>query len=179
MLDKLSRPSLFKDKCLIGGKWVEASSGKRFQVTGLCDNLIIKYNSDHFTDPGTGKDWASAPDSEVIDVNCAVHAAHEAFAIYSRFSPRIRSQLLLKWSTLIKENKEDLAKIITYETGKPLAESLFELDYAINSSYWFAGEADRIQGTVFDSSTPGKKVLTIKQPIGVVVALVPWNFPVS
>jgi acyl-CoA reductase-like NAD-dependent aldehyde dehydrogenase len=86
---------------------------------------------------------------------------------------------LLNWHLLLKEHKSDIAKIITYETGKPLNESAGELDYAISSTWWFAGEADRIQGTFFDSSMPGKKVLTIKQPIGVVAALVPWNFPVA
>lgn len=108
-----------------------------------------------------------------------MQAAHKTFVTYSRSSPRARSQSLLKWSALIQEHKDDLAKIITYETGKPTSESLFELDYAISSVAWFAGEAERIQGTVFDSATPGKKVLTIKQPIGVVAALVPWNFPIA
>jgi acyl-CoA reductase-like NAD-dependent aldehyde dehydrogenase len=106
-------------------------------------------------------------------------AAQEAFRIYSKISPRRRSQCLLNWSKLIEENKDDLATIITYETGKPIAESLAEIDYAIASSYWFAGEADRIQGTCFNSSVSGKKVITVKQPIGVVAALVPWNFPIA
>ncbi|ETS84227.1 hypothetical protein PFICI_02252 [Pestalotiopsis fici W106-1] len=163
MMFKLSRPSLFKDLSLVNGQWVEAASGKQFNVI----------------DPGTGKKWASAPDNDASDVDSAAQAAQKAFLKYSKLSPRVRSQLLLKWSMLIKENTDDLAKIITYETGKPMAESLAEVDYAISSSYWFAGEADRIQGTVFDSSAPGKKVLTIKQPIGVVGALVPWNFPIA
>lgn len=139
----------------------------------------VGYTFNHFTDPGTGENWASAPDNEAADVENTVQAAHRAFLNYSRISPRVRSQYLMNWSTLIKENKQDLAKIITYETGKPLAESLGELDYAIESSYWFAGEATRIQGSVFDAAIPGKKVLTIKQPIGVVAALVPWNFPIA
>ena len=112
-------------------------------------------------------------------MNAAVEAAQRAFVTYSKISPRVRSRYLHKWAALIQENKNDLAKIITYENGKPLAESLAELDYAYNAAWWFAGEADRIQGTVFDSSTPSKKVMTIKQPIGVVAALVPWNFPVA
>jgi succinate-semialdehyde dehydrogenase/glutarate-semialdehyde dehydrogenase len=130
-------------------------------------------------DPGTGNNWASVPDNHANDVDAAVLAAHKAFLSYSKVSPRLRSQYLHKWGTLIQEHRDDLANIITYETGKPIAESLGELDYAQNSAWWFAGEADRIQGTIFDSSTPGKKVMTIKQPIGVVAALVPWNFPVA
>lgn len=112
-------------------------------------------------------------------MHAAVDAAQTAFRTYSKISPRVRSQLLLRWSNLIQEHKQDLATLITYETGKPIVESLGELDYAISSSYWFAGEADRIQGTCFNSSIPGKKVLTMKQPIGVVAALVPWNFPIA
>lgn len=85
----------------------------------------------------------------------------------------------MKWSMLIEEHKNDLATIITHETGKTISDSLFELNYSINSARWFAGEAERIQGTAFDSSVPGRKILTIKKPIGVVVALVPWNLPVA
>ncbi|KAH7006979.1 aldehyde dehydrogenase domain-containing protein [Ilyonectria destructans] len=160
---QLRRPSLFKDQSWVGGNWVEAGSGKRFDVT----------------DPGTGGNWASAPDNDANDVEATVQAAHKAFLFYRKISPRVRSRCLLNWGTLIQENKDDLAKIVTYETGKPIAESLAELDYALNSTWWFAGEADRIQGTLFDSSTPGKKVMTLKQPIGVVTALVPWNFPIA
>lgn len=109
----------------------------------------------------------------------AVEAAHKAFRLYGRTTPRARSQWLLKWGTLIEKHKNDLATIVTFETGKPLPESLAEVDYALSSTHWFAGEADRIQGTAFDAAIPGKKVLTIKQPIGVVAALVPWNFPIS
>ena len=108
-----------------------------------------------------------------------MQAAQEAFLEYRKVTPRARSQWLMKWAQLIEEHKQDLAIIITFETGKPIAESLAEIDYALSSTYWFAGEADRIQGTVFDAALPGKKVLTIKQPIGVVAALVPWNFPIS
>ncbi|KKY23034.1 putative succinate-semialdehyde dehydrogenase [Phaeomoniella chlamydospora] len=131
------------------------------------------------SDPGTGEIWASAPDSDAKDVAAAVQSANEAFITYRKISPRVHAQCLLKWSTLIREHKDDLAKIITYETGKPLADSKFEIDYAVNSAWWFSGEAERIQGTLYDSAVPGKKVLTIKQPIGVVAALVPWNLPVA
>jgi succinate-semialdehyde dehydrogenase/glutarate-semialdehyde dehydrogenase len=85
----------------------------------------------------------------------------------------------MKWNTLIRENKEDLAKIITYETGKPLAESRGEIDYATGFTWWFAGEAERISGTVSAPAMAGRRVFTVKQPIGVAVALVPWNFPVA
>ena len=85
----------------------------------------------------------------------------------------------MKWDTLIRENKEDLAKIVTYETGKPFAEARGEIDYATGFTWWFAGEAERIQGTVSTPALGNRRVLTIKQPIGVAAALVPWNFPVA
>lgn len=91
----------------------------------------------------------------------------------------VRSQRLQKWAALIQDHKPDLATIITYETGKPIADAMFELDYSVNAISWFAGEAMRIQGTAFDSVVPGKKALTIKQPIGVAVGLIPWNLPVA
>jgi succinate-semialdehyde dehydrogenase/glutarate-semialdehyde dehydrogenase len=94
-------------------------------------------------------------------------------------NPRTRAQWLLKWDSLIRENKEDLAHIITYETGKPLAESRGELEYALGFTWWFSGEAERIQGGIHTPSAPGRRIFTIKQPIGVAVALVPWNFPVA
>jgi succinate-semialdehyde dehydrogenase/glutarate-semialdehyde dehydrogenase len=87
--------------------------------------------------------------------------------------------LLLKWDGLIRENLEDIAKIITYETGKPLAEARGELEYALGFTWWFAGEAERVTGTIQVPSVSGRRILTVKQPVGVSVGLVPWNFPVA
>ncbi|KAF5982081.1 succinate-semialdehyde dehydrogenase [Fusarium coicis] len=84
-----------------------------------------------------------------------------------------------EWHRLIGKSKEDLAKLVTYETGKPLAEARGEIDCSPGFAWWFAGEAERIQGTIGASSDAGRRVLTIKQPIGVAVALVPWNFPIA
>ena len=85
----------------------------------------------------------------------------------------------MKWDNLIRENKEDLAKIVTHETGKPLAEARAEIDYASGFTWWFAGEAERIAGTVSRAVAPGRRLVTVKQPIGVAAALVPWNFPIA
>jgi acyl-CoA reductase-like NAD-dependent aldehyde dehydrogenase len=112
-------------------------------------------------------------------VDHAVLSAHSAFQHYKKVTPRTRAQWLLKWDALIRENKEDLAHIVTYETGKPLAEARAELDYALGFTWWFAGEAERIVGTVQQPSAAGRRVFTVKQPIGVAAALVPWNFPVA
>ncbi|TVY89514.1 Succinate-semialdehyde dehydrogenase [NADP(+)] [Lachnellula willkommii] len=160
---ELKNASLFKDQSLVNGKFVEAKSGKRFDVV----------------DPGSGKIWASAPDNSAEDVDVAVNAAHAAFQTYKKTSPRTRAQWLLKWDALIRENRDDIANILTYETGKPLAESQGELDYALGFTWWFAGEAERVTGTIQTSAIPGRRVFTVKQPIGVAAALVPWNFPIA
>ncbi|PMD48404.1 aldehyde dehydrogenase [Hyaloscypha variabilis F] len=160
---EVKNPSLFKDKSLVGGQWVEAKSGKRFDVI----------------DPGSDKVWASAPDNSAEDVDATVNAAYEAFQTYRKVNPRTRAQWLLKWDALIRENRDDIAHIVTYETGKPLAESQGELDYALGFTWWFAGEAERITGTIQTPSAPGRRVFTVKQPIGVAAALVPWNFPIA
>jgi succinate-semialdehyde dehydrogenase / glutarate-semialdehyde dehydrogenase len=112
-------------------------------------------------------------------VDAAVNAAHKAFQTYKKVNPRTRAQWLLKWDALIRENRDDIAHIVTYETGKPLAESQGELDYALGFTWWFAGEAERITGTIQTPSAPGRRVFTVKQPIGVAAALVPWNFPIA
>jgi succinate-semialdehyde dehydrogenase/glutarate-semialdehyde dehydrogenase len=112
-------------------------------------------------------------------VPAAVEAAHAAFLSYRNLNPRKRAQLLLAWHKLIEDNAEDLAQILTHETGKPLAEAKGEIDYSLGFTWWFAGEAERIRGTVAQPSQDDRRVFTVKQPIGVAVALVPWNFPIA
>lgn len=170
---------MFKDKSLVNGNWVEAASGKRFDVVGSYINTPNQTTHSRFSDPGSGKVWASAPDNDANDVDAAVKAAHTAFESYKKVNPRTRAQWLLKWDSLIRENRDDLANIVTYETGKPLFESQGELDYSLGFTWWFAGEAERITGTVNTPAAPGRRVFTVKQPIGVAAALVPWNFPIA
>lgn len=160
---KLNRPDLLETKAYIGGQFVSAQSGSTFDVV----------------DPGTDKPWAQVSDNAVDDVSAAVQSAHDAFLKFRTISPRIRAQWLYKWDALIKEHKQDIATILVYETGKPFVEAIGELDYSLSFTWWFAGEAERIQGTVFTPSLPGRRVLTIKQPLGVAAALVPWNFPIA
>jgi succinate-semialdehyde dehydrogenase/glutarate-semialdehyde dehydrogenase len=87
--------------------------------------------------------------------------------------------MLFRWDALIKENREDIATILVYETGKPRSEAYGEIDYSTGFTWWFAGEAERIQGSVFTPALPNRRIFTIKQPLGVAVALVPWNFPIA
>lgn len=159
----LKDPSILKDQSFVNGNWVEAKSGKRFNVI----------------DPGTDKTWASAPDNAAEDVDAAVDAAHTAFQTYRKVNPRKRAQLLMAWHGLIDQHKDDLATILTWETGKPLAEAQGEIAYAQSFPWWFAGEAERIQGSVSIAAAPNRRVMVVKQPLGVAVALVPWNFPVA
>ncbi|KAL2426102.1 Glutarate-semialdehyde dehydrogenase [Exophiala dermatitidis] len=159
----LNDPSLFHTESYVHGEWVGAKSGKRFEVV----------------DPGTDKAWASCPDNGAEDVDAAIQSSQRAFKEYSILNPRKRAQLLLKWHELITAAKDDLAKILTYETGKPLAEAYGELDYSLGFTWWFAGEAERITGTVSVPAAPNRRTFVIKQPIGVAVALVPWNFPIA
>jgi acyl-CoA reductase-like NAD-dependent aldehyde dehydrogenase len=83
--------------------------------------------------------------------------------------------MLYRWDALIKENRDDIATILVYETGKPISEAFGEIDYSTGFTWWFAGEAERIQGSVFTPALPNRRIFTIKQPLGVAAALVPWS----
>ncbi|PYH92315.1 succinate-semialdehyde dehydrogenase [Aspergillus ellipticus CBS 707.79] len=159
----LKTPSLFHSQAYSNGQWIEAKSKTRFNVD----------------DPGTGKVFTSCPDLAVEDIDSVVHSSHQAFSTYRTVNPRTRAELLLKWHQLIRENRDDIATILTYETGKPLAEAYGEIEYATGFTWWFAGEAERIRGEVSTPAAPGRRVVILKQPIGVCVALVPWNFPIA
>ncbi|KAH7125172.1 Aldehyde/histidinol dehydrogenase [Dendryphion nanum] len=160
---KLNNPDLLHNESFVHGQWVKSKSGKTFEVV----------------DPGTGKAWIDCPTNDASDVDDAVKSSHECFEGYRKISPRARAQMLFKWDSLIRENREDIATILVYETGKPRAEAYGEIDYSTGFTWWFAGEAERIQGSVFTPALPDRRVFTIKQPLGATVALVPWNFPIA
>ncbi|KJR87255.1 succinate-semialdehyde dehydrogenase [Sporothrix schenckii 1099-18] len=159
----LNDPDLLHTDNFVNGQWTSAASGRRFDVI----------------DPGSGKPWASCPDSAPADVEDTVQTAHAAFLEYSKWTPRKRAQTLGAWHQLIVAARDDLARILVLETGKPLAEAYGEIDYGTTFTWWFTGEADRIQGATLNSALPGRRGLVIKQPIGTAVALVPWNFPLA
>ncbi|KAB5518914.1 aldehyde dehydrogenase domain-containing protein [Coniochaeta sp. 2T2.1] len=148
----------------VDSKFVAAKDGKTFPVL----------------DPGTGKQWAACPDCTAADVEPAVVSSYSAFKSYSKTTPRHRAKLLMRWHELLLAAREDLARILVHETGKPLAEARGEIDYALTFVWWFSGEADRgAHGTSMSCAIPGRRALTIKQPVGVAAALVPWNFPIA
>ena len=98
---------------------------------------------------------------------------------YRETNPRERAKMLLEWHHLITNAKADIATLVVYETGKPMAEALGEVDYALGFAWWFAGEAERVRGSIAQPSVSNRRTFVVKQPIGVSVALVPWNFPIA
>lgn len=165
---QLDDKDLFRPQCFVHGQWTGTQAGKRFDVE----------------DPGTGRVWTSCPDSQAEDVDAAVRSAHEAFAAYARLTPRRRAELLMRWHRLLEAARGDLARLLVHETGKPLAEARGELDYSLGFTWWFSGEADRVQGSVYTPAASsaaggGRRAFVIKQPVGVAAALCPWNFPIA
>ncbi|OAA65643.1 succinate-semialdehyde dehydrogenase NADP+ [Niveomyces insectorum RCEF 264] len=159
---KLNDPSLLKlGVCYVNGEWVKAASGKTFEVT----------------DPSTGALIGSVPEFDVADLEPAFAAAQAAFQTFKKSTGRQRSKLLRKWYDLMMENADDLATLITWENGKPLTEAKGEVAFAANFFEWFAEEAPRVYGDNIPASVPGNRIITTKEPVGVVGILTPWNFP--
>ncbi|KAB8226524.1 aldehyde dehydrogenase [Aspergillus novoparasiticus] len=159
----LDDPSLLHEASLLDGKWVQAQQRQTFAIE----------------DPGSGQVFAHCPNNRLPDVDQYVESAQAAFLKYREVNPRERAKLLLNWHNLINNARSDIAKLIVHETGKPMTEALGEVDYALGFAWWFSGEAERVRGSVAQPSVSNRRTLVIKQPIGVCVALVPWNFPVA
>lgn len=154
---------MIKTKCLVNGLWVNAGSGETFDVTN----------------PANGDVVASVPNMNVADVRKAIDAANDAWPAFRDMTAGERANLLKKWHALILENKKELATIMTWECGKVLSESLGEVDYGASFVEWFAEEAKRTYGDVIPAHTKDRRLVVIKQSIGVVAALTPWNFPLA
>ena len=157
---RLKDPSLLKDRSLIGGKWVGTPK------------LAV-------TNPATGTVLGSVPDLGKTEAEQAIAAAHDAFPSWSRRPAKDRAAILRRWYELQIENKDDLALLMTSEQGKPLAEARGEVDYAASFTEFYAEEAKRILGEIIPSPKESGRVLVLKQPIGVVAAITPWNFPLA
>jgi succinate-semialdehyde dehydrogenase/glutarate-semialdehyde dehydrogenase len=160
---KVEKISLLKIKSFINGHWVSAASGKTFNVMN----------------PATGEVITSVPDMSIEDVRIAIDAANDAWPAYRDLTAGQRSALLKKLYALILENKKELAILMTLECGKVLNESLGEVDYGASFVEWFAEEAKRTYGDVIPGPTKERRIVVIKQSIGVVAALTPWNFPLA
>jgi len=157
----LQNNSLFKQQAFIDGKWKDGQDKLTFPVFNPFNKSKI----------------ADVSDLTLSDFEDAVQSANEAFLSWSKLTSFERSKILQNWYQLILENEEDLACILTLEQGKPLQEALGEIRYGASFIAWFAAEAMRIYGDIIPSPDPSKRISVIKQPIGVVVAITPWNFP--
>lgn len=156
---QLKDPSLLKTQAYVNGQWLDA--GNRFDVLNPYDLQPL----------------GAVPDMGQAETEKAVEAAHAAFQSWKGTTTESRSRLLIKWYELMMENQDDLAKILTLEQGKPLAEAKGEIAYGASFVEWFAQETRRSYGDVIPGHGADKRILTLKQPVGVVGAITPWNFP--
>ncbi|KAF9177901.1 succinate semialdehyde dehydrogenase NADP+ linked [Haplosporangium sp. Z 767] len=150
-------------------------------IAGFIDNEYIKdaYSGKKFSvyDPSKGVEIAKFPDMGIDEADKAIQAAKRALPEWSQMTAKERSNILRRWYNLIMDNEEDLAKILTWENGKTLTESLGEVRYGASFIEWFAEEAKRLYGEVIPSPSRQQRMITIRQPLGVVGIITPWNFP--
>lgn len=158
---QLNDPRLFNQQAYINGTWVDAHNNDVIQVTNPADNTLL----------------GTIPNMGQIETSQAIDAANLAFPEWRNKTASERSEIMRRWFNLIIEHQQDLAVIMTAEQGKPLAESQGEIAYGASFVEWFAEEAKRIYGDVIPTPQAGRRIVVIKQPIGVVAAITPWNFP--
>ena len=157
----LQDPSLFRTESYVNGEWINADSGMRFDVDNPADGGII----------------ASVPNCGAVETKRAIDAANAALPAWRAMTAKQRATLLRRWFDLMLLNADDLALILTTEQGKPLAEAKGEIMYGASFIEWFAEEGKRIYGDVIPPHMADKRLIVIKQPIGVTAAITPWNFP--
>ncbi len=160
-LSLLNDPTLLKTDALINGHWVKGAS--RFDVH----------------DPATGKKLADVANLTAKDAEAALDAANAAWPAWRNKTSKERSILLRKWFDLLMANQEDLGRILTAEQGKPFAEAKGEVAYGASFVEWFAEEAKRVNGETLPQFDNNRRLMVIKQPIGVCAAITPWNFPLA
>ena len=163
-MTRIFEPSeLIRTDNFIGGRWVPASDGARFAVT----------------DPATDELIAQVADSGAADARAATDAAAAALPAWRETLPKTRAEILRRWHALIVANQDALGALISREQGKPLAEGRGEVAYGASYVAWFAEEATRIYGDLIPQQQRGKRMSAVKEPIGVVAAITPWNFPLA
>ena len=159
----LKDSSLLKQLCYINGQWIAADSGHTINVTN----------------PATGDVIGTIPKMGTHETHLAINAANDAWPAWRAKTAKERAVILRRWFDLMMENQEDLAVIMTAEQGKPLAESRGEIAYAASFIEWFAEEGKRIYGDTIPAHARDKRIIVIKEPIGVCAAITPWNFPAA
>ena len=158
---QLNDPTLFRQQAFIEGQWRDARSGDTIAVTN----------------PANGQPLGSVPKMGAEETREAIDAAHRALPAWRALTAKARANILRRWFNLMMEHQDDLARLMTLEQGKPLAEAKGEISYAASFIEWFAEEGKRIYGDTIPGHQPDKRLIVIKQPIGVTAAITPWNFP--
>jgi succinate-semialdehyde dehydrogenase/glutarate-semialdehyde dehydrogenase len=157
----LRDPQLLRQQAYIAGRWVGALSGRTYTVTNPADGSVL----------------ATLPDMDAADTQAAIAAAAAAWPAWRAKTAKERGAALRRWYDLILAHQDDLARILTAEQGKPLAESKGEIVFGANFVDWYAEEAKRVLGDVLQTYSTDRRVVILKQPVGVVAAITPWNFP--
>ncbi|HTH77069.1 MAG TPA: NAD-dependent succinate-semialdehyde dehydrogenase [Trinickia sp.] len=160
---ELKDPSLLKTKAFIAGSWLDADNGAAFEVRN----------------PATGRVLATVPQMGAAETRRVIEAANEAWAAWRAQPAKARAAVLRKWFDLMMANADDLAAIMTAEQGKPLAEAKGEIGYAASFLEWFGEEAKRVYGDTIPSPAADKRLVVVKEPVGVCAAITPWNFPAA
>lgn len=160
---KLSDPRLFRQACYVNGQWIEAKSSKTLAVD----------------DPATDEVIGSVPNMSFPETRQAIDAAAEAFPTWRKRTAKERAVILRRWFDLMMGNQEDLAYLMTVEQGKPLTESRGEVAYAASFLEWFGEEAKRVYGDTIPGHQSDKRIVVVKEPVGVVACITPWNFPLA
>ncbi len=163
MTVQLKDPSLFRQQCYIDGKWVDANGGGTLEVTNPANDEVI----------------ATIPEMGADETRAAIEAANRAWPAWRALTAKELCTILRNWFNLITENADDLALLMTTEQGKPLAEAKGEVTYGASFIEWFAEEARRVYGDTIPQHQADKRIVVIKQPIGVVASITPWNFPIA
>lgn len=160
---QLSNPALLQNKSFINNNWISSKNGNTFEVINPANGHVI----------------TTVANCGGQETRQAIEVATKAFAIWSKKTAKERAAIMRTWFNLVNENADDLALLMTTEQGKPLSEAKGEISYGASFIEWFAEEARRVYGDVIPTPLTDRRIITIKQAIGVVAAITPWNFPVS
>ncbi len=158
----LTRTDLIRSANFINGAWT-ATPAARLAVT----------------DPATGATITEVPDSGAAEARAALDAAHAAFPTWRKLPTKQRAAIIKRWNDLVLAHQDDLGRLISLEQGKPLAEGKGEVAYAASYIEWFGEEATRVNGEIIPAPVPGRRMFALREPVGVVAAITPWNFPAA
>ena len=162
-MQELKNPSLFRQQCFIGGTWCDAEQGETIPVTN----------------PATGEQLGTIPRMGAAETRRAIEAANKAWPSWRAKTAKERADILRRWYELMHQHADDLARIMTLEQGKPLAEARGEITYAASYLEWYAEEGKRAYGDTIPTNGADRRIVVLKEPVGVCAAITPWNFPAA